>query len=62
MLAENRPVESIQNTSGLSYLKENYHIDTSSYDIITGYRADNSCFACARKFINNGISIERYIV
>lgn len=38
------------------YLYENFHIDTDSYDIIYGYRADDSYFTFARDFLNNTIS------
>ncbi len=39
------------------YLLENFLPDSIPYDIITGYRADGSCFAIARGFLNNGISL-----
>ena len=42
---------------GLAFLKKNYHIDISSYDVIIGYRADDSYFSFARAFIANSISI-----
>ena len=34
-------------------------IDTSEYDLIVGYRADDSYFAFARDFLNNSISIQQ---
>ena len=37
----------------------NFLPDISNYDIITGYRADDSYFSFARAFVNNQISIEQ---
>lgn len=39
------------------YILDNYLIDTSSYDIIIGYRADDSYFSFARSFVNNAIPV-----
>lgn len=41
------------------YLLNNFSIDTNPYDIITGYRADDSYFSFAEDFLNNTISIEK---
>lgn len=41
-----------------SFLLKNYHIDTSQFDIIKGYRADDSYFTFAKRFLNNGMSIQ----
>lgn len=41
------------------YILENFDIDTSDYDIIIGYRADDSYFSFVRDFVNNGISVEQ---
>lgn len=38
------------------YLIENYSIDYRSYDLIIGYRADDSYFSFAQDFINGTIS------
>ena len=38
---------------------KNYHIDISSYDIIIGYRADDSYFAIAKAFLNNNLSLSK---
>lgn len=38
-------------------LLENYLLDTSGFDMIRGYRADDSYFAFARAFLNNMISV-----
>ena len=41
------------------YIFDNFSIDYKSYDIIKGYRADDSYFAFARAFLNNTISISQ---
>lgn len=41
------------------YLLNNFSIDTSKYDIIIGYRADDSYFSFAEDFINNTISVKK---
>ncbi len=41
------------------YLLKNYLIDTSQYDIIIGYRADDSYFSYAYSFISNSLSIRQ---
>lgn len=43
--------------NGISYLKEYFHIDLDQYDVIVGYRADDSYFSFAKAFINNTISL-----
>lgn len=42
---------------GSEWLKEHFHIDIKDYDIIVGYRADDSYFSFARAFVNNEISL-----
>ena len=42
---------------GKEYLLKNYLIDYEKYDVIIGYRADDSYFAFAEDFLNNTISI-----
>ena len=44
---------------GKQYILENYLIDITEYDLIIGYRADDSYFSFARDFINNTISVEQ---
>ena len=44
---------------GRRFILENYLIDTTEYDLIIGYRADDSYFSFARDFINNTISVEQ---
>ena len=44
---------------GRQYLMEKYSIDVSSFDIIKGYRADDSYFSYAQSFLNNELSVSR---
>ncbi len=39
------------------YVLENFLIDTSDYDVVVGYRADDSYFSYAQSFINNAMPI-----
>lgn len=39
-----------------AYLIKNFHVDYSKYDVIIGYRADDSYFSFAQDFINGTIS------
>ena len=41
------------------FLINNYYIDVDKFDIIVGYRADDSYFRFARDFLNNGISLQK---
>ena len=41
------------------YLIDNFGINVNDYDLITGYRADDSYFDYAKSFLNNGISVEQ---
>ena len=41
------------------YLIENFGLNVNAYDLITGYRADDSYFDYAETFLNNGISVEQ---
>ena len=41
------------------YLIDNFGVNVNAYDLITGYRADDSYFDYAESFINNGISVEQ---
>lgn len=45
--------------NSIEWLKNNYYINISEYDVIIGYRADDSYFAFARAFINNQISLKQ---
>ena len=40
-----------------SYIFENFAVDYKNYDIIKGYRADDSYFSFANAFLNNTISV-----
>ena len=41
------------------YLIDNFGINVNAYDVITGYRADDSYFDYAESFLNNGISVDQ---
>lgn len=41
------------------YLIDNYGVNVNAFDVITGYRADDSYFDYAELFLNNGISVEQ---
>ena len=40
------------------YLIDNFSVNVNAYDLITGYRADDSYFDYAESFLNNAISVE----
>lgn len=40
------------------FLNEKYSLDLSKYDLIIGYRADDSYFDYAKSFLNNSLSLE----
>ena len=42
-----------------NYLIENFGINVNAYDLIIGYRADDSYFDYAESFLNNSISVEQ---
>lgn len=44
---------------GAEWLREHFLIDLSSYDMVVGYRADDSYFSFARAFVNNEISLSQ---
>ena len=44
---------------GVAWLKEHFLPDISDYDVIVGYRADDSYFSFARAFLNNTISVKQ---
>lgn len=44
------------------YILNNFYIDIKEYDVIIGYRADDSYFSFAKDFINNTISIEQLVL
>lgn len=58
ILVQNREVDDLENREAVEFLKNNYSIDTSKFDMIVGYRADDSYFTFARDFINDAITIQ----
>ncbi len=42
-----------------AYLIDNFGINVNAYDLITGYRADDSYFDYAEAFLNNAITVEQ---
>lgn len=61
LLLKNRKID-ISNAianQAKEFIINNYYINTDEYDIIIGYRADDSYFSFAKDFINNSISIEQ---
>lgn len=59
VLTENRTYwqNSSISESAKKYLKEYFWIDISGYDVIIGYRADDSYFSFAQDFVANTISL-----
>ena len=41
------------------YLVDHFGINVNAFDLIVGYRADDSYFDYAESFVNNGISVEQ---
>lgn len=44
---------------GTEWLKEHFLVNIAEYDVIIGYRADDSYFSFARTFVNNEISLKQ---
>lgn len=42
-----------------TYLQENFYVDVSLYDVVIGYRADDSYFAFAQDFVSGAISLRK---
>lgn len=61
ILLENRTFELTSDISiaAKQYLLQNFLIPYHKYDIIRGYRADDSYFAFANAFLNNTISVQK---
>ena len=59
ILLKNRrfDIQSDFGEEAIAYLIENFSVDYEEYDIIKGYRADDSYFSFAQDFINNNISL-----
>lgn len=45
--------------ASVRYLKSRFAIEVDAYDIVTGYRADDSYFDFAEAFLNNTITVEQ---
>lgn len=41
------------------YIVDNFSINVKKYDVVIGYRADDSYFSFAEDFLNNGISLQQ---
>lgn len=41
-----------------AYLQDNFYVDISRYDIVKGYRADDSYFTFAQDFVSNAIPLD----
>lgn len=41
------------------YLMKNFFVSPEEYDVVRGYRADDSYFTFAKNFVSNGISLEQ---
>ncbi len=61
ILIQNRTFSSNSEMEIMSkkFLMEKYNIDISEYDLIIGYRADDSYHRFAEDFLNNSISVEK---
>lgn len=53
------PITSALARDAREYLLSNFSIDYSGYDIMYGYRADDSYFSFAQDFLNGTISLEK---
>ena len=42
-----------------NYLQKNFFVDPSEYDIVIGYRADDSYFSFAQDFVSGAISLRK---
>lgn len=43
------------------YLIDNFGVNVNAFDLIVGYRADDSYFDYAQVFLDNGISVEQLV-
>lgn len=59
VLMENRPVrlESPIQEEGMNWIRSHFRVETDGYDVIRGYRADDSYFGFVRAFLENGITL-----
>ena len=61
ILLENRTFRLKNDISkrGKKFLIKHFHLDLSKYDVVIGYRADDSYFSYAKSFLDNTISLQR---
>lgn len=61
LLIENRSfrMDSAMEKGAADYLRKHFLIDAAAYDVIKGWRADDSYFSYARAFLSNSISVEQ---
>ncbi|MCD8363447.1 MAG: DUF3990 domain-containing protein [Lachnospiraceae bacterium] len=61
ILANNRTYweKSTISEEAKNYLKENFLVDLTGYDIIIGYRANDSYFSFAQSFVSNALSLRQ---
>ena len=61
ILLENRVFRIRENIAiqAKGYISENFGVDYKKYDVIVGYRADDSYFSYANAFINNTLSLQQ---
>lgn len=59
LLLQNRTfkLETVLSVDARDYIIEHYSIDLSGYDIVIGYRADDSYFQYAEAFVSNGLPL-----
>jgi len=50
--------EYVNSKNTIDWLISHYELDINEYDMIIGYRADDSYFAYSRDFVNNELSLE----
>ncbi|WP_026659857.1 DUF3990 domain-containing protein [Butyrivibrio sp. AC2005] len=60
VLAKNRTYwqNSSISATAKEYLQDNFYVDTTKYDVIIGYRADDSYFTFAQDFVAGTISLK----
>ena len=47
-----------ENKTTINWLKEHFKVGLENYDVIIGYRADDSYFDYSRDFVTNNLSLE----
>jgi len=60
LLLKNRKFDKTEIENIISkVILDNFLIDISSFDVVIGYRADDSYFSFAQSFLNNSLSLEK---